>query len=379
MLLQTMAANLALYSLRRFVRLQNLVIACAALAFILFPFLLALLIGFDTGLFFYVLAFLPIGFLAFPNNIFRAATTLAINIAFLVAMHVLALKWKPHYPAPDYIKIELNAIVIVLSILLFGIQILYLGFLTQVFQRIREVWMQYAQLGAEKYTDKNRKRNHIISNQIIMVFTIILVVMAVAQAVLSIILLVRQFETYIYYSLYYLVPTLLCIFLFLQIFHLKVKSNTNTRFEAIIFTTGNLYTLYLAYIQGREIGLHYVFLPLILVPTFFSIASARFKYAMTILPITFLDSVFSRCKTAGIPYPTTLLNLSVKYSRLVISLFFSLLSFIFGLNRDLKSDFSLFGASGVCAVCISLIRKLIENTALCKTNYYWCLSSSRHS
>ncbi|MBV6494774.1 MAG: hypothetical protein LDLANPLL_02811 [Turneriella sp.] len=297
------AANLIFYSLRRFVRLQSFIIAAAAFAFILFPFFLSLLIGFDTGLFYYVLAFLPIGFLAFPNHIFRASIVLAFNVAFLVAMRALALKWKPHFPAPEYIKIELNAIIVVLSILLFGIQILYLGFLTQVFQRIHDVWMHYAKAGAEKYIDEKERRNHVISNQIIMVFTIALIVVAVVQAVLVIILLIRHVETYLFYFLFYLVPTLICISLFLQIFRLKAKSNTNTRFETIIFVAGNIYTLYLSFIQGHEIGLHYVFLPLILVPAFFSVASVRFKYAMALLPTAFFALCFFTLQDGWRPLP----------------------------------------------------------------------------
>jgi adenylate cyclase len=285
-----------LFVLRGITRWNTLPIALGVVLSCFIGTTFVLITGPGTGFLELQVALAPLGFIWFFRRPWYGAAFALFNLLTSGITATYLSGYVAPYPLPAYINHYLEPAIRTLAGVLFIAELIYLFAVSDLPQEVRRIWQHFSEKGNSASLNAIDQRNNTISNQIIIAFTLVMVFFDLAVLILCVILLLSDYHRYALGFVVYLVPSLLYTWYLTFCFREKNRRGQRTRFESLAYWVGLIFVTYITFTQNIHLGLHYLFLPLTLVPVFFSQASLSLRIFSGLASLAFF---FVRTYAAG--------------------------------------------------------------------------------
>jgi len=250
----------------------------------------ALMLGLESNFLLLQASLSTLPYLVLFSRPISASILAFFNLMLAAGVYLYLLHHPPICPTPPLVNRIVGPTLIGLSCVLFILQILYLALLSDLFPLVQRVWLKLSHTGAEKFLNETERRSNIISNQVILSFVLIMVVVVGALIVLSATLIFDAADRYYTFPLATVLPSLVLTGVLVWIFRAKNTIGYVNLFEFLAYGLGIVFVFCESILQPLDVGIHFTLLPIALVPAFFSQAGwiPRFLAGIVAIGLFFL-------------------------------------------------------------------------------------------
>lgn len=233
----------------------------------------ALFLGRESNFLLLQISLSTLPYLVLFSRPVSASILALVNLMTAAGVYLYLLHNPPFCPTPPLVNQVVGPTLIGLSIVLFVMQVLYLALLTDLFPVVKRAWLKLSHTGTEKILNEAERRSIVISNQVILSFVLIMIVVVCALLVLSATLVFDDVRRYYTFPLATVLPSVILTFVLVWIFRAKNTIGHANFFEFLAYGLGIFFVFCESLLQPLSVGIHFTLLPLALVPAFFSRAA----------------------------------------------------------------------------------------------------------
>lgn len=316
----------------------NFAINTYFLSFVAYNFLMALLLGPESGFQFALLAIILVPYVAYPGQYKKYLPLGLITLAAIIVAHYLQFRHAPYYPVPQVINHIIFRILITTVILFDAISILYIGLHYDVFRKIYDRWKLLTGYGEQLFTDADDiKANRIVNGGFIIATGLLLILLLILTGIGTIIAL-AGYRGFGLHALVYCLITFIFLFYVVFLFYVKIRTGRYMSLQLLGDYSVAFFVALMSLGLGREIRFYLFLAPMILTPFFFIRTTARIIAVSQILFIALLalSYLYSATYEPLLPLPAPIVSGLIP----VVDFFLGVLSLIFFVYTWWKFEFT---------------------------------------